>query len=591
MTDSIPSRLFRAARLQGARPAFYEKRDGVWRGTSYAEYARLVTRAAKALLALGVESASTVAILGFNRSEWTVFDLAAMSVGAAPIGIYTTSSASDVRYILKHSDARVVLVDSEAQWEKINRERHHLPHLHRVVAMRGVEIHDPIAISWESFLAKGDSLDDAEVLRAVDRLQPNQLATLIYTSGTTGPPKGVMLSHQNIAWASRTAAEFANCGANDRMLSYLPLSHIAEQVFSIYAPVSVGACVYFAENFDRVLENLKEVRPTVFFGVPRVWEKFANGIATRLAETRGQKKRVAEWAMMIASQTNRYRLASRTVPNALTLQFRLAEKLVFKKVKAALGLDQAHFLVTGAAPIARETLDALAAVDIVVSEVYGQSEDAGPTSLNRPGAIKFGSVGQPIPGLEVRIAADSEICVKGPSVFLGYYKDDEGTREALKNGWLHTGDLGMFDDQGYLSIIGRKKEILITSGGKNISPANIEAALKNHSLISEVVVIGDRRNYLTALIALNDDKVEHFLAENALPRATPPFELDEVKAAIRSAVDEVNAQRSRVEQIKKFTILPRNFTLEDGELTPTLKVKRRVVTEHFAAEIEAMYAP
>ncbi len=591
MLDTIPARLFRAAQTQGARPAYYEKRDGVWRGKSYADYAREVTRAAKALQALGVESGTTVAILGFNRSEWTTFDLAAMCIGASPVGIYTTSAAADVRYILKHSDARIVLVDSEAQWEKINRERHHLPNLHRVVVMRGVEVQDPIALSWEAFLTKGDARNDSDVHRTVENLKANQLATLIYTSGTTGPPKGVMLSHENIAWASRTAAEFASCGENDRILSYLPLSHIAEQVFSIYAPVTVGACVYFAENFDRVLDNLKEVRPTVFFGVPRVWEKFANGIATRLAETRGQKKRLAEWATMIASQTNRYRLAGRTVPTALAMQFRLADKLVFRKVKEAIGLDQAHFLVTGAAPIARETLDALASFDIVVSEVYGQSEDAGPTSLNRPGASKFGTVGQPIPGLEVRIAADSEICVKAPSVFLGYYKDDDATRETLSNGWLHTGDLGAFDDQGYLSIIGRKKEILITSGGKNISPANIEAALKNHALISEVVVVGDRRNYLTALIALNDDKVEHFLAANALPRGTPPYELDEVKAAIRHAVDEVNAERSRVEQIKKFTILPRNFTLDEGELTPTLKVKRRVVIEHFAAEIEAMYAP
>lgn len=578
------------ARLRPTAPAVYEKQGGVWRGTGYGEYAAQVRRAARALLSLGCKQGTHVAILGFNRVEWTTMDLAAMCIGGAPVGIYVTCSASEIRYIVHHSEARVLLIENEAQWKKIEKERHNMPLLAHVVTMHGFKVDDPIALSWDEFVAKGDAIDDALVDECIDALEPQQVATLIYTSGTTGPPKGVMLSHENLAWTASVARDVASATWNDRFLSYLPLSHIAEQVFTIHAPITIGAPVYFAESFDKVAANLKEVRPTIFFGVPRVWEKFAEGIEAKLESATPTAKKLAKWATSIANATNRYRLQSRMVPSALALQFRLAEKLVYSKVKAAVGLDRAHLLVSGAAPISRATLDTLAGFDIVVSEVYGQSEGTGPTTINKPGQVKFGTVGSPMPGLDLRLAEDGEICFKAPNVCLGYFKDPEATAETIVDGWLHSGDLGAFDNDGFLTITGRKKEILITAGGKNIAPKNIEESLTNHDLIQDAMVVGDRRKFLTVLVTLNDDAVEKFLAANGLERSRPSHELAEVQRAVEQAIEHANIELARVEQIKKFTILTRNFELERGELTPTMKIKRRVIADHFATEIEAMYA-
>jgi len=547
-------------------------------------------RAAKALLAIGYAPGDTVCILGFNRPEWTILDLACMCVGGVPAGIYTTCSPTEVQYIVHHAASRLVLVENHAQWEKIHAERERLPEVRHVVSMRGGPgIEDPLARSWDDFLAKGDGIDDQKVYERVDALEPNALATLIYTSGTTGPPKGVMLSHENLAWTARAAAELTAATAEDRSLSYLPLSHIAEQVFSIHVPVSTGASVYFAQSIEKVPEDLKEVHPTVFFAVPRIWEKFHAGISTKLAQATGAKKKIAAWAMSVGARVTACRAEGREIPKSLELQRRAADRLVFSKVKAAIGLDKARVCVSGAAPVAREVLEFLAGLDLLVQEVYGQSEDTGPTSFNAVGRTKLGSVGPAFPGVDVRIAKDDEILVRGPNVFLGYYKEPQATAETLVDGWLHSGDLGAFDRDGFLTITGRKKEILITAGGKNIAPKNIEAALKNHPLINEAVVIGDRRKFLTAIVTLDPDALPPFLASIGRSGIDAPHQLDEVRAEVQKAVDAANEELARVEQIKKFFILPRNFTVSDGELTPTLKVKRKVVHERWANEIESMY--
>jgi long-chain acyl-CoA synthetase len=397
-----------------------------------------------------------------------------------------------------------------------------------------------------------------------------------------------MLSHRNLTFTADAALSLTDSTAQDVALSYLPLSHIAEQMFSIHGPITAGMKIYFAESIERVPDNLKEARPTVLFAVPRIWEKFHAGISSKLAETRGAKARIATWARSVGTRVSAHRAKGEPLPRTLALEYALANKLVFSKLKAALGLDRARICVSGAAPVAREVLEFMASLDILVSEVYGQSEDTGPTSFNRPGAIRFGSVGTRVPGVDVRIADDGEILVRGPNVFLGYYKEPAATAETLVDGWLHSGDLGAFDAEGFLSITGRKKEILITAGGKNIAPKNLEAALKNHPLVSEAVIIGDRRKYLTALVTLDPEAVAKLCAEQGLDPATA-HGAPSVRAAIQGAVDRMNEELARVEQVKKFTVLPRAFTVQDGELTPTLKVKRKVVYEHFAAEIEAMY--
>ena len=583
MTDTICKRLVKNAAERPHAPAYYVRERGVWKATSWADYGRSVSRAARALISLGFEPGQTVTILGFNRPEWVILDLACMAAGGAPAGIYTTCSSEEVAYIVKHSASPLILVEDEDQHAKIKAERADLPELKHVVVMEGAKADDG-AMSWEAFLALGDEVPESDYLARLDALEPDGLATLIYTSGTTGPPKGVMLSHQNLAWTASAARDLVDMRAEDCSLSYLPLSHIAEQMFSIHGPITAGASVYFAESIDAVADNLKEVQPTVFFGVPRIWEKFHAGIAAKLAGATGLKASLVKWAMGVGERAASDRMAGRD-PGGVS--YWLANKLIYSKLKPAVGLGRARVCVSGAAPIAREVLEFFAKLDIIILEVYGQSEDTGPTSFNQKGAFKFGTVGPVIPGVEVKLGEDEEILVKGPNVFLGYYKDQEATHEALQDEWLHSGDLGTFDGQ-FLKIIGRKKEIIITAGGKNVTPKNIEAALKNHPMVNEAVVIGDRRKFLSALVTLDPDAAESWTAKHGGSGAV--HDDSKLLADIQRHVDAMNAKFARVEQIKKFTVLPRNFTVEDGELTPTLKVKRRVINDHFADEIEAMYA-
>ena len=587
---SIPQRLQRQGATRPDAPAYCVRRDGGWQPTTWRDYADDVRRAAKSLIALGLQPGGTVGIVGFNRPEWTTFHLACMSAGGAPVGIYTTNAPVETQYILDHAESTIVLLEDAAQWQKVKQERARLPRLRQVVMMQGAPpIDDPLVMSWEAFGARGAQVDDAAFAQRLSGIRPDQLGTLIYTSGTTGPPKGVMLSHGNLSWTAEAAMQVTDIRPSDSLLSYLPLSHIAEQMFTIHGAVTVGYTIYFAESIDKVPDNLKEVQPHVFFGVPRIWEKFHAGITARLRETTGVKRSMVEWAMRVGRRAAAATCGGTRPGALLALQHRLADRLIYSKLKPAIGLGRARLCVSGAAPIAPDVLEFFSGLDIIVYEVYGQSEDSGPTSFNLPGRANFQTVGRPVPGVEVRIAADGEILVRGPNVFMGYYKDPVATADTLVDGWLHSGDLGALDAEGFLRITGRKKEIIITAGGKNITPTNIEAALKQSPLISEATIIGDRRKYLTALITLDADATAKFLAERHLDGDSPDTN-PAVLAAISEHVDTINAQFARVEGVKKFRVLPRNFTVEDGELTPTLKIKRAIVQEHFAREIESMYA-
>jgi long-chain acyl-CoA synthetase len=582
--DTIPHRLLQRAKKSPNDPAYYVREGGGWKSTNWGTYSDQVTRAGRALIALGLEPGDTVCILGFNRPEWAIMDLAAMGAGGAPAGIYTTCSPIEVRYIIAHAEAPLVLVENEEQWRKVKAERANMPKLKYVVTMKGAPvIADEMVMSWEEFMAKGDEVEEKVYSDRVASLIPNALATLIYTSGTTGPPKGVMLSNHNLAWTASCAIEITAPTPADCSLSYLPLSHIAEQMFTLHLPITTGSRVYFAESIEAVPENLKEVQPTIFFGVPRIWEKFQAGIAAKLKAATGLKAKLVQWAMKVGWEANKRPGGNKSV------HYRLANKLIFSKLKPAIGMGNTRVCVSGAAPIAREVLEFFASLDIIVLEVYGQSEDSGPTSFNTPTKYRFGTVGPVIPGVEVKIAEDDEIMVKGPNVFLGYYKEPEATAETLSDGWLHSGDLGAFDDDGFLNITGRKKDIIITAGGKNITPKNLEASIKNHPLIDEAVVIGDRRRYLSALVTIDPEAGKAWAAAHgedasALPKSA------KLRASIQGHIDEINENFARVEQIKKFTVLHRNLSVEHGELTPTLKVKRAKVSDHFSDEIEAMYA-
>jgi long-chain acyl-CoA synthetase len=584
--DTIPLRLINQAKQRPREPAYFTKRDGIWRGTSWADYADEVRRTAKALIALGLEPGQNVAMLGFNRPEWSTFLLAAMSVGGAGAGIYTTCSPVEVRYIVHHAEAPIVLVENEAQWLKLKEERANLPLLKHVILMKGApKIDDPMVLTWDVFSARALTVQDEIFWRRLHSLKPSGLATLIYTSGTTGPPKAVMLSHHNLTWTADAGREMTRLLPSDTSLSYLPLSHIAEQMFTVHAPVTVGTAIYYAESIEKVPDNLREIQPTVLFGVPRIWEKFHAGIQAKLQEVKGPKKALLDWARGVATRVSDLHNAGKEPNFELALQYQLAKKLVFSKLKAAIGLGRERLCVSGAAPIGRDVLEFFASIDIVIHEVYGQSEDTGPTSFNQVGRTRFGTVGTKVPGIEVKIGSDGEILVKGPNVFMGYYKDPEATRDVLREGVLHSGDLGEFDADGFLTITGRKKDIIITAGGKNIAPKNIEAALKQDELISEAVVIGDRRKFLSALIIVDPEVARRVGVQDVSLHESP-----RIRELVQQRVDLVNRDLARVEQVKRFSVLPRAFAIESGELTPTLKVKRKQVNQVWSREIESMYA-
>ncbi len=588
-TDTIPSRLFERAENTPYAPAYCVKEGGRWKPTNWRRYAGQVRSAGKSLMALGVSEKGAVSILGFNRPEWVIFDLAAMSVGAYAAGVYTTCSAEEVQYIVDHAEASVILVENKEQAEKIASQRKNLPHLKQVVAMIGAGDLGDDVMSWQDFMAKGEDVEDATFDKAVEALEPDGLATLIYTSGTTGPPKGVMLTHENLAWTAAQLASTMDSREGDCVLSFLPLSHIAEQMVTIHGPITFGGAAYYAESMEAVPANLKEVQPTIFFAVPRLWEKFHAKLADKLGQATGAKVHLLKWVRSVCTQVSELKNRGQELPFALEVQYKLADKLVLSKLKPALGLSRARFCVSGAAPISKEILDFFASLDVIIHEVYGQSEGTGPTTLNLNGRTRFGSVGPAIPGVEVKIAEDGEIMVQGKNICAGYFKEPKATAETFEDGWMHSGDLGEFDAQGFLSITGRKKDIIITAGGKNVAPKNIEAGLKDNRLINEAVVIGDRRKYLTALVTLDEEAATDFLSTKGSSNGTDFINNPAIVAEVTSAVERVNSTLAQVETIKKWTILSRNLTVEDGELTPTLKVKRKIVNENFSTEIESMY--
>lgn len=591
MTDTILHRLHENGRNRPNAPAYYEKRNSVWVPTTWQEYLQQVRQAAKALVALGFQPGQNSTILGFNRAEWVIFDMATMLAGGAPAGIYTTNSPTECKYIIENAESPVILVEDESQWQKIKEVRDDIPCLKHIVTMKGVHIDDAMTLDWDAFLAKGAQVADAEIDKRLESLREDQLATLIYTSGTTGPPKGVMLSHKNLARTARNAVQLLNLGPADSAVSYLPFSHIAEQMVSIHASVTAGYQIYFAQYppQDHLNENFKEVRPTLVFGVPRIWERFQTAVAANLAQATGARAKIAAWAMDVGQQTSALKNQGKQPSGLLALQYNVASKLVFSKVKEALGFTNMRVGVTAAAPISPEILQFFANLDIFVYELYGQSEGSGPTTTNYPGANKIGTVGQAWPETEIRLGDDGEIILRGPNVFLGYYGNPAATAEDLQDGWLYSGDLGQFDDAGYLSIVGRKKEIIITSGGKNVAPKNIEAALKQCDLVSQAVVIGEQRRYIVALLTLDPEAAAAFSQANGLEGQELHMH-PTMTAHLQQEIDtKVNPLFARVEQVRQFRILPRDFTIEDGELTPTLKIKRRIINEHFSDEIESMY--
>jgi long-chain acyl-CoA synthetase len=582
------------ATQQEQQPALWTRRAGAYVPTSWSEYAQRVRRFALGLHALGYGTGQPAGILGFNREEWHVAALGSIAMGGVPVGLYTTSSVDQLEYILGHCEATVLVVENEKHLRTGLALKPRLPKLRHLIVMDAPSPLPEGVLTYADVMARGTGVDEGPYWDSVNALRPEALGTLIYTSGTTGHPKGVMLSHHNLTWTARqlvASMEFGQSGPPS-LVSYLPLSHIAEQIISLHSPLLQGIQVYFAESVDTMPNALKEVRPTFFFGVPRVWEKFKAKAEAGLNSQPPMKRRLVDWARGVATEHNTRTMRHERIPVTLEAQYRLAQRLVFTPLKARIGMDRVEYFATAAAPIGRDVLDFFASIDMVIHEVWGMTEVTGPGTVNTVEHTRLGSVGRAMLGVELRIAEDGEMLVRGGNVCMGYYKNPSATAELLEDGWLHTGDVGQLDAEGYVHITGRKKDIIVTSGGKKTAPSNIEELLKTLPGVGNALVIGERRNYLVALLVLDGEKARALAKEKGWPEDPAVLAQDpRLEQLLQAGLErDVNPKLSRFETIKRFAIIGKEFSLEGGELTPKLSVRRKVVEEKYASLIEDLYA-
>ena len=574
----------------GSNIALKTKRGGVWETMTWREYYHQVKTTARAFMALGLEQGKAVNILGNNCPQWFISDLAAIFSGAIPGGIYTTSSPEQCEYIAGHSEANIVVVENAEQLAKFKSIWSRLPELKAVVMMNGSDDDDRV-YAWNDLPPIAGKVPESDLDKRMEAQEPDDCCTLIYTSGTTGNPKGVMITHDNATWTAQQGVAFTGARPNDELISYLPMSHIAEQVVSLLVPLTVGCTTWFAESLDQLGDNLREVRPTLFVGVPRVWEKIQAKMVDAGAQNPWLKKKIAAWARGKGLANGYARQEGQPSPPF----FNLARKLVFSKVHDRLGLDRCRLFISTAAPISLDTLEFFMSLDIPITEVYGMSECTGPATVSLPEPFKFrtGWAGPAMPGTEITVSADGEVLMRGRHVFKGYFKNEEATRETIDtDGWLHSGDVGMIDDKGFLKITDRMKELIITAGGENVPPQVLEAKYKAIPVLNQVVVIGDRRKHMAALLTLDPTKIEPAAAEAGSKAASPAeaTACPQFHAYIQARIDEINTTLPRAWGVKKFVILPEELTIEGGELTPTMKLKRRVVHTKYAREIEGLYA-
>ena len=579
------------------RPLFIGQcRGGAIEGVSTRDMFERVRDLSLGLRSLGMASGDRVAMIAESRPEWILSDLAVLTGGAVTVPIYPTLSAPAARYILQDSGARLAIVSTRQQLEKIQQVRHQLPTLEKIVVMDAAAAADsPSALSLDAVVARGraritgewgTAREFQEGARAVS---PTALATIIYTSGTTGEPKGVMLTHGNLVANLLAAAEVLEVGPDDVALSFLPLSHAFERMVS-YVYLFCGVTMVFAENLDTIGSDVQTVRPTLVTGVPRVYEKMHTRILEKGQSGSAARAALFRWAIGVGTARARARLRGRSPGPLTALQFPLADRLVFSKIRDGVG-GRLRFFVSGSAPLPALIAEFFHGVGLPIIEGYGLTETAPILTVNPPDAPRVGTVGRAIPGVELRIAEDGEILARGPNVMTGYYNKPEATAAAMEGGWFHTGDIGGIDAHGYLAITDRKKDLLVTSGGKKIAPQPIEEVLKRSPLVSEAVVLGDRRKYAAALIVPAFAALERRLQELGRPPGSRAelVTRPDVIALYQEIVDALNRELSQYERIKRIALLPAEFSIEGGELTPTLKVKRKVIEDKWRDAIESLY--
>ncbi|MFH0844534.1 MAG: AMP-binding protein [Pseudomonadota bacterium] len=590
----FPALFFRQVDRLKDRVALRHKDYGIWNRISWRQYGQRVREVAAGLLALGLEPGDRVSILGDNRPEWLICHLAAMTAGGVTCGVYPTSSPEQVAYVVGHSESKVLFVENEEQVDKVLQIKDELKVVQVIVwdpkGLWGFS-HEMI-LFFDEFMEMGRRYlaEHSGALSArTDAIRSEDTAIIIYTSGTTGRPKGAMLSHSNILKLTESFTEVYGFKETDEVLSYLPLAHIYENLVSLFQAVWAGGTVNFVESIDTLPQNLREVSPTIFCSVPRIWEKFASVITIRMSDSTIVKKAFYKMAVGVGLRFVRTQKGSRERFRWGFLYYPLYW-LVLCHLKRQLGFERVRLAVCGAAPASPELFEYYNALGVPLREGYGQTESTGVIAVQRLDNPRWGFVGEPIPDVEVTIAEDGEILARGPNVFKGYFKDPELTSETLRDGWLHTGDVGALED-GFLKILDRKKDIIITAGGKNITPAFIENKLKFSTYIQDAVVIGDGRKYLVALILIDEDNVTKYAQDNRIPFTTfaDLTKNPQIKKLIEQEIAGVNKTLSKVETIKKFQLLPRRFYEEDGDVTPTKKVKRRFLEKRYADLIEKLY--
>ena len=571
----------------GPLPALSSKVNESWQSISWSDYRTQVRLVARAFMALGLKHQDGVAIIGDNCVQWFIADVAAIYAGGVPAGIYTTNSPEQCQYIAHNSEASIIVVENHEQLAKIQAVEESLPKLKAIILMKGADPADNVH-GWADLPELAETVTAEQLEERMSAQRPDDLCTLIYTSGTTGNPKGVMITHSNITWTAQATAQTCAGTSDERLISYLPLSHIAEQIISLHAPMQMGACTSFAESLDLLGDNLREVRPTLFLGVPRVWEKIQAKMVQAGQSSPPLRKKIAAWARQQGLKGG-YAAQRGQSPSLL---FNVADKVVFSKVREKLGLDRCRLQITSAAPISLDTLEFFLSLGIPICEVYGMSECSGPATISLPETYQTGWVGQCLPGAELKIAEDGEILMRGPHVCKGYLNNEAATVEAIdEEGWLHSGDIGEINEQGFLKITDRKKDIIITAGGENIAPQLLEGKFKSIPAISQAVIIGDQRKYLTALFTLDPEKLNSELSSASSPASNPEAAsaCEAMNAYIQRQVDDINGTLARVQTVKKFTLLAEDFSIEGGELTPTMKIKRKVINHKYAPQIQAMY--
>ena len=563
-------------------PAYLVEREGTWEAVSWADAAARVDALANGFLSLGVRRGDVVAIVARTRLEWSLTDFALARIGAVSAAIYPTSTGPECRYLLDHSEAVAVVVEDEETRRTVE-GCGSLPRVRRIVTF--AELPELEAAGRAHRSAEPDALARAEA--AIDEDDP---FTYIYTSGTTGPPKACVIRHRNYYEMAATCDRVEGFAVKDDvMLLWLPLAHNFGRLMELVGAY-VGFTIAFCPDPYAVADALPDVRPTILPSAPRLYEKVYAAVKGQLDSATGVKRRLVDWALAVGYRVSALRQAGAPVPASLAAQHRVADRLVYSKVKERLG-GRLRVAISGAAPLGRDVIEFFHALDILILEGYGLTECTTACSVNRVDRYRFGTVGPVLPGFDVRIADDGEILIRSGTVFAGYLKDEAATREVVdEDGWLHSGDVGTLDEDGFLAITDRKKDLLVTAGGKNVAPQNIEIALKRAKLISHAVVVGDRRPYLVALLTLDDEEVRRWAQERGVDGDVAALASDErLRAELQQAVDEANVDLARFEQIKRFAVLPRDFSAEEDEITPTMKLRRKIITERFSEHIDSLY--